>query len=196
MLSKTLIKLIDYSVFPAVIVVAVKVLSAIVLLNKFQVGYEATGLTIVFKNAEAFVAVNTYSSLIMFLAVLTGLSWVVLKAHVFHDTHITPVLSAKLVELDLEELVNDTKTIFSQAFIWLTYAWLSTVIIGIQAFYSMSYAWVFYFSLLASVLATSLLAYDVERELVRDEEELKKDEKRLQEESILRFNSLSEDLFS
>jgi len=192
MLSKTLIKLIDYAVFPAVIVVTSKVLGSIILLNKFNVGYEANGLSIVFKNVEGFVAVNSYSSLIMFLAVLAGLMWVVLKAHVFHDTHIAPILSATLVELELDELINDTKTIYSQAFIWLTYAWLTTAIVGIQVYFGMTYAWVFYFSLTFSVLATALLAYDVERELVQDEEELE-DRLGLENESIIRFKSLSED---
>lgn len=193
MLSKTLIKLIDYAVFPAVIVVTSKVIGSIILLNKFNVGYEANGLSIVFKNVEGFIAVNSYSSLIMFLSVLAGLLWVLVKAHVFHDTHITPVLSATLIELELDELINDTKTIYSQSFIWLTYAWLTTAIVGIQVYYGMSYDWVFYFALALSVLATALIAYDIEKELVNDEEEL---EERLGfgDDDVISIKSLSEEV--
>ncbi len=191
MLSKTLIKLIDYAVFPAVIVVTSKVIGAVVLLGKFDVGYEANGLSLVFKNAESFIAVNSYSSLIMFLSILVGLGWVILKAHVFHDTHITPVLSARLVDLELEELINDTKTIFSQAFIWLTYAWLTTAIMGIQAYFGMTYTWLFYFSLAISILVTALLAYDVERELVVDESLVDDDDS----ETVLKIHSFAGGLF-
>lgn len=172
MISKTLVKLVDYAIFPAVIVISAKVLGAIVFLNRFAVGYESNGLSIVFNNVEGFVAVNSYSSLIMFLSVLAGLGWVIVKAHIFHDTHVTPVLSSRLVELKLDELINDTKTIFAQSFVWLTYAWLTVAIMGVQAYYKMTYDWVFFISLTISVLATALLAYDIERELTHDEMDL------------------------
>ena len=168
MFAKTLVKLIDYAIFPAVLIVATKVTSIVFLSKYFSAGYEVDGLRLVFNNLEDFISINSYSSLFMLAAILGGLIWVVIKAHIFHETHITPSLSSKLFSMNIDELISTTETIYSQAFIWLSYAWLTVIVLGIHAYYKLSYWWVFYVSLTAAVLATSLLVIDFEMELNED----------------------------
>ncbi len=174
MFSKTLIKLIDYAIFPAVMIVAAKIIGIIFLAKYFQASYVVDGLRASFENYENYIAINSYSSYFMLTAVLGGLVWVVVKAHVFHDTHVTPALSAKLFNSNLDSLIHDTETIFSQSFIWLSYSWLLTIMFGVQSYYSLSYWSVFWVSLAASVLATVLLVMDIEREITSDAKELEK----------------------
>ncbi len=165
MFSKTLIKLIDYAIFPAVLIVAAKIIGIVFLTHYFQADYAVDGVRLSFENFENFIAINSYSSYFMLASVLGGLIWVVVKAHVFHDTHVTPSLSAKLYNSNMQGLIHNSETIFSQAFIWLSYAWLLTIMFGVQSFYALSYWSVFWFSLIASVVATVLLVVDVEREV-------------------------------
>jgi hypothetical protein len=168
MVSKTLIKLIDYSIFPAVLLVGAKIISVVFLLKYFELDYTINSYQIILTNTSDFIAINTYSSLFVFIAVLAGLIWVTIKAHLFHDTHINPVLSSRLFNMRMEEIIHDNEVIFSQSFIWLAFSWLSTIMFGVHYLFSLSEGWLFYLALGVSVVCTALLAMDIEREISRD----------------------------
>lgn len=165
MFSKTLIKLIDASIFPAVFLVASKILAIAFISKYFDTSYQIEGMKLVFNNAEDFITINSYSSLIMFFAVFAGLIWVVIKAHVFHDTHVKPTVSAQLLDMNLLHLVHKSDVIYSEAFVWLSYAWLTTLMIGVYSLFGLGYWWVFGISLVITILTTSAMAVDFEREL-------------------------------
>jgi len=196
MVSRILIKLIDYAIFPAVLIISVKILSIIFFAKYFSASYTVNNISLVFENAADFIAINSYSSLIMFAAVIAGLMWVTVKAHVFHETHITPSFSAKLFSMNLSDLIYTTETIYSQSFIWLSYAWLLTIIFGIHSYFSLSYWWVFYISLGASLIATALLAIDVERELYAAKSEMDDDYDDGSLKKMIKFEQLAEELVS
>ncbi len=193
MFSKTLINLIDYAIFPAVLIVASKIIGIVFLARYFDADYYVEGTKLVFSNSESFVSINSYSSLFMFAAVVGGLLWVVIKARVFHDTHITPVLSTHIANLELDELVHDTKTIYSQTFIWLSYAWLTTILLGVQSYITLSYLWVFISALLVSVIATTLIILDIEREINMGKKVLKKED--FTPENIVTLREIRKEIF-
>lgn len=191
MFAKTLIKLIDYAVFPAVLIVAAKIIGIVFIARYFGADYQVEGLGLSFFNSQEFLAVNSYSSLLMFAAVVGGLIWVVVKAHIFHDTHLKPSLSAHLHNLDLTELVNTNQTIFSQSFIWLSYAWLTTAVFGVQAYFGLSLWSIFWIGLVVSVIATVLLVVDLEREILEDESEVSSGSSKT---TVLTLKELNSDL--
>lgn len=193
MFSKTLINLIDYAIFPAFLIVTAKILGVVFLTRYFNAEYYVDGVKLVFTNVESFVAINSYSSLFMFAAVMGGLIWVLIKAHVFHDTHVTPVLSTHIANLELDELVHSTKTIYSQSFIWLSYAWLTTILFGVQSFFGLSFWWIFGVSLFASVVSTALIVTDIERELKRDQDMVKSQD--FTPESIVTLREVRKEIF-
>lgn len=168
MFSKTLINLIDNAIFPAVLLFVAKMLSVIFIAQYLGIDYTVNGIRLAFNDEQSYLMVNSYSSLFMLIAVVGGLVWVLIKAHVFHDTHITPSLASKLNDINMNDIIHDTKTIFSQSFIWLSYAWLVTVVLGVQTVYGLSYNWVFWVALIISVISTAALAIDLEREIVKD----------------------------
>ena len=172
MVSKTLIKLIDYAIFPAVLLVAAKIIGIVFLLNYFQLDYSVDDLRIVLSNTNDFVAINTYSSLFVFASVLSGLIWVTIKAHLFHDTHINPILSSKLFSMRLEEVIHNSEVIFAQSFVWLSFAWLSTIMFGVHYVFGLSQGWLFYLALGLSTIATAFLAIDIEREVASDQRKI------------------------
>lgn len=194
MFAKTLIKLIDYAIFPAFLLVAAKILGVVFLAKYFGVNYSLDGIRMVFNNSVEFAAVNSYSSLVMFIAIIAGLVWVIVKAHIFHDTHITPAFSAKLFSMNMDDLIHTTETIFSQAFIWLSYAWLATFIFGIHSYFGLSYWWLFWGALIVSVVSTGFLAMDIEREINADRKEI--DDNGSSSSRLVRFEELAEEILA
>ncbi|PJA40600.1 hypothetical protein CO178_01960 [candidate division WWE3 bacterium CG_4_9_14_3_um_filter_34_6] len=169
MFAKTLVKLIDYAIFPAVLIVATKIAGIAFFSQYFDTAYQVEGARLVFNNVQDFISVNSYSSLFMFFAVIAGLLWVTIKARLFHDTHISPSFSAKLFGMNLNDLIHTTETIYSQSFIWLSYAWIISIVFGVQSYYGLAEWWIFYISLISAVLATALLVLDIETEFKKDE---------------------------
>ncbi|TXI32702.1 MAG: hypothetical protein E6Q58_03655 [Niabella sp.] len=163
MFSKTLIKLIDYSIFPAVLIVAAKVIGIVFFINYFGVEYKIDAMRLILTRGDYF-AVSTYSSIFAFAAILSGLIWVTVKAHVFHDTHISPAFSSRLYSMNLQGLVHSTEVIYTQSFIWLSYAWLATCMFFVHASFGVSAWWIFYVALAICAVATVMLVLDVEKE--------------------------------
>ena len=174
MVSKTLIKLIDYSIFPAVLLVASKIIGVVFLLSYFNIDYSVDSYQIVLSNIPNFVAINTYSSLFVYLSVVAGLAWVTIKAHLFHDTHISPVLSSRLFSMNMEEVIHNSEVVYAQSFVWLSFAWLTTIMFAVHYFFGLSEAWLFYLAAGLSTLATALLAIDIEREIRNDNNSINK----------------------
>ncbi len=168
MIRKTLLKLIDEAVVPSIFLVATKVVSTLMINRLLDLSWEFSQGRVVYFSKEDFLLANSYSSLATFLAIVLGLLWVMVKVNFFHEDHIHPRLSAKLHESNLTQIIQSTLTIYSQAAIWLIYAWLTTVILLVQAWFNLSYRWVGGVGLGVSLLATIILAIDVERDLVKE----------------------------
>ncbi len=196
MVSKTLIKLIDYAIFPAVFIISAKVLAVIFFAKYFSASYVVQNLSLIFKNDFDFIAINSYSSVIMLAAVVAGLLWVTVKAHVFHETHITPSFSSKLFSMNLSDLIHTTETIYSQSFIWLSYSWLLTIIFGVHSYFELSYWWVLFVSLGVSLVSTALLAIDIEREIVAEKELVEDSAHDGSLKKMIKFEQLAEEILS
>ena len=193
MFSRTLVNLIDNAIFPAVLLVSSKILGIVFMSKYLGISYTVEGIKLVFNDSQNYIAINSYSSLLMFVAVIGGLTWVLIKAHVFHDTHVSPTLSSKLNDMNLAEIVHDNKTIFTQSFIWLSYAWLVTLVLGVQAYFGLSYSWVFWVALAVSVVSTALLVVDMEREIQRDVNDLKNGDS---VNSVVTLREVKKEIFS
>jgi len=144
MLAKTLVKLVDEAILPAVALVA----------------------------AADFLKANSYSALVMFGIMLLFTLWVLFKSHVLHDSHITPFTSVKLISFNLSSLIQSSFEIYSQATVWLSYCWLTTVLLGILTFSGLIYPWVFYLALGLSLITSVIMILDIEREIVIKKEDL------------------------
>ncbi len=172
MFSKTLTKLIDEAILPAVILIAAKIGSLLVVNMILNLSWQLKGFGISYSSFSDFVIANTYSSLFMFGVIFVFTMWVLIKSHLFHDSHISPVNSARLVSGRLTFLIQDSFKLYSQAFIWLSYSWLCVAILGFMALSSLVLGSIFYIAAGFSFLATVLLIFDIEKELsIRSESE-------------------------
>lgn len=187
MVSKTLVKLIDEAIIPAVALVCAKILGTILVSLYFNLNATLTKTGITFSSPDDYIKANSYSSLIMFAVIMLGLLWVVVRARSLHETHVTPTLTAKLASLRLLPLVQDTITIYSSAIVWLSYAWLTAAILVLQSAFGLSYPWVTVLSFFVVFTSTWLLIADIEREVYRGENDHRHEETVTVKERVLKF---------
>jgi hypothetical protein len=165
MFSKLLIKLIDQSIVPAVLLIAARVLSVVIAANYYGIKYDLGVGGFAYSTTKDYILVNSLSTFAMLVTLTVGLSYILLKALIFHETHITPKITASLFSLKLSSFIQTSYDLYSQGSIWLSYLFLMTVSTGILSLFGMIYTWVFWVALVLSILATILLIFDIENEM-------------------------------
>lgn len=165
MFSKILIKLIDEAVTPALTLVAVRILSIFFFSNYFNIEFTIGPTGFVFRNSAQYQVVNSYSMLSLVLVLGLGLGYVLLKAYLFHDTHISPGDTAKLYSLKLTSFIQSSFDLYSQGAIWLSYSFLMTFTLVVMVLFQTVYLWVLIVGIIVSVATAVFFVLDVEREV-------------------------------
>lgn len=172
MLSKSLVKLIDEAILPAVLLVGSKFASVILIATLSKSAFSFTFgrfffflPSLSFSTFESYIFSNSYSNLFTYVVLAAGCAFVLLRAHFFHSSHVTPALHARLIKLRLSSLVADTFTIYHQAFVWFSFIWLFTIFLLIEAFLNIVYPWIAIVAFLISLNMSWFLIADVEEEL-------------------------------
>jgi hypothetical protein len=181
MISKTLVKLIDEAIVPALVLVVAKILGVLLVARfkdlVFEVSFKNRFLplpTLVFSSYQDYVTVNSHSNLVMLGVVSLGLVWILLKANLLHASHISPKMAARLAQLRLSRLVSTTFEAYHQALVWYGFAWFTTILMAFYAYLGLAYK---SFALIAFLIVLNLtwfFIFDVEREIIiwqRDQEE-------------------------
>lgn len=166
MFSRILVKLIDQAITPAIALLATRIVSVIAVSRYLDIPFDIDQNGFTFTRADHYILVNSYSTFFMMLMLTLALLFILIKAFVFHESHITPKLSAQLFSLKLSSFVQASFDLYSQGAIWLSYTYLLVTITGLMALFGLVYTWVFYVGLILGVISTLLLVLDVENELV------------------------------
>lgn len=170
-MSKSILKLVDYSLFPSFLLIFTKLISVFLLLraeginitvgeflnDSFQISPELP--------AETIMNINSISDLVMFLAIATYFSIILVRATFFHDSHLKPTLMTKLIDKNLFNLVRTSYEIYHEAFVGLIFLWISNFVIFINLILIQSESWVLAVSLFFSVLLTVGLFWDIYKEI-------------------------------
>lgn len=189
MAAKTLTRLIDKAILPAVVLLTAKVVGAVVVSRYFGLAWDFTPQGLTYFSSASYLRANSYSSLLMFLAVMAGLVWVLVKAHWLHETHISPMLASRLSTWGWKSYLKTTVEIYSEATVWFSYAWLTALVLLVQSYFQLCYSWVAGVTLALTLAFTVFFVWDVERELQATARPAEEPEPR--EETILRFKDLS-----
>lgn len=164
MFSRILTKLVDEAIVPAIILLVARVVSVVFFGRYFNLHVSIGTAGFVYADAEGFLIVNSYSTLTMVCVIAVGLLYVLIKSYIFHDSHIRPSLTAKLFTLRLSSFIQASFDVYSQGVIWLSYSYLLLLASGVMLYFGLVYAWIFYVSLILTVISTYLLIIDVEKE--------------------------------
>lgn len=173
MFSKTLVKLIDEAIIPAIVLVVAKILGVLLVSRiknlVFEISFKSRFLplpTLVFSSYQDYVTVNSYSNLIMLIVISLGLIWILLKANLFHNTHISPRLSAHLARLRLSHLIPTTFEAYHQALVWYGFAWFTMILMAFYAYLGLAYKSFALIAFLVILNLTWFFIFDVEREII------------------------------
>ncbi|MEA2020663.1 MAG: hypothetical protein U9M98_03030 [Patescibacteria group bacterium] len=162
MISKTLLKLIDEAILPAVVVIAGKVLGVAILSIHINVPFTLDLGTLAEHHAAT---INKYSNLFSYSAVTLGMVFILIRSYLFHTTHISPKITLRLYDLNLTSLIETTYELFHQAVVWLSYQWLLTILFLLQSYWNLV-SWEYSLAILfVTLIFTSIFIIDVDREI-------------------------------
>ena len=172
MISKSITKLIDEAIIPAVALIIGKMLGLFIASYIFHLPFTVKNSQILwilpkvsFNNLADYIRAENYSNLTMFTVAMLGTLFVIVRAHLFHESHIAPKLHARLVSMNLDSLVAPSYHLYHQAAIWLTFLWLTVVFLVISTFLKITYPQI---SVMAAIVAANfswVFAMDIEREI-------------------------------
>lgn len=180
MISKTLLKLIDEAIVPAVLLLCVRFLSIGLLAYFRNIPFTIAKNGFVFQDKQDLFYLNTYSTLAMICVLTIGILYILLKSFLFHDSHISPGLTAKLFHFRLAVFIQNSYELYSQAAIWLAYSYLLTIVSIFLAASNLIAWWVAISGVLLCTISTVFLIIDVEEEM-----EIKKQKDNYIEEETL-----------
>ena len=165
MFSKILIKLIDQAIVPALMLLSARIVSVVLISRYYGINYDIAESGFVFSSASDYVLINTYSTFFMLVVLTVGLLYILLKAYIFHETHISPKVTAKLFSLRLSSFIQASFDLYSQGAIWLSYTFFLTLVSGILGVFGLIQSWVFFAGLVLNIISTTLLVFDVVKEM-------------------------------
>jgi len=165
MVSRTLIRLIDQAIVPAILLLCTRLMSVVLVSYFIGANFIFSANGFVFSDTSNYIIVNSYSTLAMVVVLAAGLIYILLKAFLFHDTHVSPKLTVKLFQHRMATLIQSSFELYSQGVIWLVYLYLISIVSIILGIFGVIYTWVSISSLVICGLATLLLVMDIENEL-------------------------------
>ncbi|HLB52051.1 hypothetical protein A3F07_03020 [candidate division WWE3 bacterium RIFCSPHIGHO2_12_FULL_38_15] len=184
MFSRILIKLIDQAIVPAIFLLTVKIVATVGISRYLGIVFTVGPTGFVFDSTADYVRISSYSTFAMVAALAIGLFYILLKSMAFHETHISPKMTAKLFSLRLSTFIQGSFDLYSQGAIWMSYSYLLMFVTGIMSIFGMIYSWVFYSSLILTALSTVFFVLDVENEMKMKDPNI---ESETEEEIVLSF---------
>ncbi len=168
MVAKSLIKLVDEAVLPALLLIIAKVLGLLLATYFFRLHFNIS-LSVLphasFTNLEDYILAENYSNLTMFTAAAVGMLTVLLRAHLLHASHIKPNIAQKLTKINLDELILSSYHLYHKASVWLTLLWLTTAFLAMSTLAKVTYAPITAIAIIVSLNFSWILARDIQREM-------------------------------
>ncbi len=172
MIAKSTIKLIDEAVIPAMTIIIAKVAGLFIVNYLLRIDFSANPKgflnllpNITYTNPNDYIVAENYSNLAMFVAICAGVLIVTIKAHFFHQSHISPKFHQKLVKLNLEKFVSASFHLYHQALIWLIFLWLVTLFLVLSTLSKIMYPQISTIAVIIALNFSWIIAFDVQKEI-------------------------------
>lgn len=170
-MTRSLVKLVDYSLLPAAVLVVGKFLGLYLTIQIFSLNWGIRNIPNslfsvrpVFYPQDVLIA-STYSDLFMYLLVMIGFSVVLVQAVIFHNSHISPIMLSRLANHNLIGLVKGSFEIYHKAAMWGVFLWVANGLILLNVLSNKTEAWVFIFSAATSIILNIVMLRDVANEI-------------------------------
>ncbi len=167
--SKILLQLIKEAFLPALIIIAAKLSGVVLSLYYFQIEWQPQTKYLIpqltLYSTQDFIRVSSWSNFGVILSLWLGLGWILVKAHLLHETHITPKLTLSLINLRLKSLISNTFDLSHQALVWLAYLWLLLLFFAVEVYFGIFYWQLYLISLGGGIILSWFFIVDLEREI-------------------------------
>lgn len=169
MVTRSLVVLIDEAILPALLLVFGKTggifIANIVYGLAPRFFFKGPLPQFVYPTSKDFQLVNSFSNIVMFGTVALGVVLLVVRAHFLHESHISPLLSARLLKLRLSSWTADSFRLYHQAAVWLAFLWMSTAILILQAYDGVSSSILAIAAFLLALNLSWFFILDIEKEI-------------------------------
>ncbi|MCA9383040.1 hypothetical protein KC909_01620 [Candidatus Dojkabacteria bacterium] len=170
-MSNSLVKLIDNSLLPAILIIFGKFLG--IYLANFIFGAEigiTSNSTGVFSfqtvtTQEDLVLVSTFSDLFMFSLVALGFIINLVNAVFFHNSHINVNLVAKLAHLNLLSIVKSSYELYHSGVTWFIFTWVASFLVLFNVALGKTTGWTGIVVVLFSIALSVALFRDLLKEI-------------------------------
>ena len=156
-MSISFIKLIDYSLFPAIILVLGKLIGVFFIAALFSIKIEIINFSSAVFAFETVVAsadlpiVSSYSDLLTFIFMAFGFAIIIIKAVYFHDSHISFTTLNKLLKYNLLSILKSSFELYHSGTVWLIFLWLANLLILLNVIMQRTYLWILMITVIFSV---------------------------------------------
>lgn len=169
-MSNSLVKIIDSSLLPAVLLVFAKFFGVYFAAKLFGVDLGIAEDSNLFNLTplvphEQLQLISSYSDLIMFILIASGFLVVLIRAVYLHDSHINIKTIRQLTDLNLLDLIRSSYELYHNAVTWFLFNWIAVALILINYLLGKTYAWIFYAAFLFTIALTLALFRDILKEL-------------------------------
>ena len=172
MVTKSITKLIDEAIIPAIALIVGKTLGLFLAIVFYKLDFviQQGGIfkilpVVQFTSPQNYILAENFSNLTMLAAASLGTIFVIFRAHFFHRSHIHPSIHAKLVSLNLESLIAPSYDLYHQGAIWLTYLWLVVGFLAISTTFGVTFPQISIIAFLIAANFSWIFALDVQREI-------------------------------
>ena len=164
-MSAFILKLLDESIIPAVLVFSTKIVGLILAARYFGIPLLARDKVLYFSHYNDLILANNVSNILVGVVILAGISVVLVRLYYFHDSHVHPFFLTKLLESDLEFAVSTSFELFHQIMVWLSLGFFTVASLFVQAVFGLTSPFILFVSILVLIILVVLTIMDFEREV-------------------------------
>lgn len=170
-MNKSLKKLLEYSLVPALVLVLGKLTGIYIATNFLGIEVTFNQYTNNFLSISPSVdqnllkEVTSYSDLFMFIFIASFFSSVLFRAVFFHSSHVSPQTLYHLAHRNLLEIIQDSYQLYHSGAVSLFFMWVASILIFINVALDRTYYWIGIVSITSSIILSLMLFQDVLREI-------------------------------
>lgn len=169
-MSKTLIKLVDASIYPASLLVVSKTIG-ILFFNNFlglNWGIEHTlkqfnifSVELLYLDKASMLLSTSYSNLFMMVLLILGFILKIVQIRYLHESRVSPKTLYRLNEFNLLRLIKSSFDIYIEGVIWLIFCIIAWLIILTSSLLGISYIEITYVSLIVILICTTFFLREI-----------------------------------
>ena len=168
MVSKTLLKLVDEAVLPSFLIIGVKVISIALITGLLNISFYYQNIGVIYlEKFSNVIYVNSYSDLITYSVILSGVVFILIKLLFFTHNKVNPEVYMRLAKHNRLSFIQSLSELYHIFFIWLGFLFLMTIFMLVRSLLLIDY-------IQLGIIATSVFVFlmfitvkEVEKDLSR-----------------------------